>query len=362
MKKILLVLVLLVAAAIVYLLVAPTPVEPVAWSPKPAPSMSDGPYAVNDKLKPLERLAKGGGKGPEGIAVDAEGRVYTGYVDGRVMQFAADGSGARQLADTGGRPLGLVVNPAGGVLVADAHKGLVAIDAQGAVKVLSDSADGLRFGFTDDLSLDSAGNVYFSDASHKFGFGHHMEDIIEHGANGRLLKYDPATGQTTVLMKDLHFPNGVAVGPSDEYLLLNETSEYRVLRYWLKGEKAGTSDVFIDNLPGFPDNITFNGTDRFWVALAAPRDALLDKLAGSVTARKMVARLPPSVQPKPKHHGIALGLDLDGKLIANLQDASPGAFSPVTSVREAGPWLYFGSLTEDSIGRLPLKAAIPDAP
>jgi hypothetical protein len=251
----------------------------------------------------------------------------------------------------------------GGLLVADAHKGLLLIGADGAIKVLATEAGGVPFGFADDVDVEKQGkNIYFSDASSKFGFGHHMEDILEHGANGRLLRYDPSTQQTTVLMKGLHFANGVAVGPDDAYVLVNETAEYRVLRYWLKGEKAGTSEVFIDNLPGFPDNITFNGTNRFWLALAAPRDPLLDHMASDVFMRKVVARLPAAVQPKPKRHGIALGLDLNGKIIANLQHDGPGAFSPVTSVRESGPWLYFGSLMENAIGRLPLNQAIADAP
>jgi hypothetical protein len=77
--------------------------------------------------------------------------------------------------------------------------------------------------------------------------------------------------------------------------------------------------------------------------------------------RKLVSRLPAVLQPQPKRHGIALGLDLDGKVVANLQYAASDAYSPITSVREFGPWLYFGSLSEKSIGRMPLKVAIPDA-
>ena len=72
--------------------------------------------------------------------------------------------------------------------------------------------------------------------------------------------------------------------------LVNETGSYRTLRYWLKGEKAGTSDIFADNLPSFPDNITFNGKDRFWVAIYAPRTAIADTLAPSACARLSCAR------------------------------------------------------------------------
>ena len=360
MKKLLL---LVLIAAVLYLTLAPTKVEPVAWTAPPAPSTKEGSYAVNDKLKGVQRIAQIDAVGPESVVIDSAGVVYTGYVDGRVVRFAPDGGNGEVLANTGGRPLGVALAPGGGLFVADANRGLLQIDDKGGVKLLAEESDGLRFGFTDDLSTDSAGeHVYFSDASSKFGFGHHMEDIIEHGANGRLLRYDIATGKTTTLLNGLHFANGVAVGPNDEFVLVNETSEYRVMRYWLKGDKAGTAEPFIENLPGFPDNITFNGKDRFWLALAAPRDDLLDQMADKPFVRKMVARLPAAIQPKPKRHALALALDLNGKVVANLQDASEGAFSPVTSVREFGPWIYFGSLSETSLARLPLNQAFPDSP
>ena len=37
-----------------------------------------------------------------------------------------------------------------------------------------------------------------------------------------------------------------------------ETGRFRVRRYYLKGEKAGQTDILIDNLPGVPDNLRFN--------------------------------------------------------------------------------------------------------
>jgi sugar lactone lactonase YvrE len=363
MKRILLVVVVLVALIAGYLLLAPTPVEPVAWTPKPVPSASDGPYALNDKLKGIQRIAQIGVVGPEGIAIDAAGSIYAGYLDGRVARFRPDGSGYTFLGNTHGRPLGTAFGPDGGVVVADARKGLMFVSGGAEPQVLTNAADGVPFGFTDDLAVEKLGkNIYFSDASSKYGFGRHMEDILEHGANGRLLRYNNTSKETSVLLKGLHFANGVAVGPDDAYVLVNETSEYRVLRYWLKGDKAGTSEVFIDNLPCFPDNISYSGHGRFWLACAAPRDPLLDKLAGDVFMRKLISRLPAALQPKPKRHGIAIGLDLEGKVIANLQYAGADAYSPVTSVREFGPWLYFGSLTEKAIGRLPLRVAIAEAP
>lgn len=346
---------LLVTLFLAYLLAWPTGMDPVAWTPPKAPELA-GVYAANDKLKGIQRFVEGVGRGPEAVFVDDDRNVYTGYADGRVMTFSPNGA-VLHAFNTGGRPLGLTLAHDGGLVIADARKGLLHYRAE--LTELATAADGVPFGFIDDVArAESSDTVYFTDASHKWGHGKHMADLLEHGANGRLLEYDFATRKTRVLMSGLHFANGVAVGPEDAYVLVNETAEYRVLRYWLKGEKAGTHEVFIDNLPGFPDNITFNGSDRFWLAIFAPRDALLDSmLPGDAYLRTVIAKLPKFLQPKPKKHAFALGLDLDGRVVANLQYAGDDAYAPITSVREHGGLLYFGSLTYPAIGRLPLDQA-----
>jgi sugar lactone lactonase YvrE len=180
-----------------------------------------------------------------------------------------------------------------------------------------------------------------------------MADIVEHGGNGRLLKYEPLADEVTVLLDGLQFANGVAVGPDERYVLVNETGSYRVTRYWLAGDRAGTSDPFAVNLPGFPDNISFNGEDTFWLALYAPRNPALDFMADKPFLRKVVYRLPEALQPAPVKHAIVLGLNAEGEVIHNLQDASADAYAPITAVEQVGDALYFGSLSVPAIARMP---------
>ncbi len=292
-----------------------------------------------------------------------QGRLYTGFNDGRLARFEPDGGGYKLLANTGGRPFGVAIHPDGDVIVCDADRGLLKIDGRGEIDVLAASAEGVRFHFTNDLAIAKDGSkVYFTDSSSKFGVDQVMEDIVEHGGHGRFLVYDFKTGETRVLLKGLQYANGVALGPDETFALVNETGSYRILRYWLKGEKAGTSDVFADNLPGFPDNITYNGAGRFWVAIYAPRTPVADRLAPYPGARKVVARAL-LIMPAPvKAQAFALAFDVQGNLMANLQYDGSDAFYPVTSVREhPNGSLYFGSLSADSIGRIktpPLPAGI----
>lgn len=42
-------------------------------------------------------------------------------------------------------------------------------------------------------------------------------------------------------------------------------------RYWLQGPKQGTSEIFIDNLPGPPDGISkAQDGQTFWVTIYSP--------------------------------------------------------------------------------------------
>jgi sugar lactone lactonase YvrE len=271
MRKVIIFFLILLFALLAYLTFAPIDIEPVAWQPQPVPSSETGLYARNDYLKGIERLARGIGRGPEAIAFDSQGRLYTGFDDGRIARFEADSSAYNLIANTGGRPLGVFVHRDGSVIVCDAIKGLLKVDGAGQITVLSTIADGVPLRFADDLAVTKDGSkVYFTDASSKFGYGQSTEDIVEHAGHGRFLVYDFSSGKTDVLLNGMQFANGVALGPDETFALINETGSYRIVRYWLKGEKAGTSDIFADNLPGFPDNITFNGSDRFWLRSTRP--------------------------------------------------------------------------------------------
>ena len=352
MKGFLKLLGLLLLVAVAYLLAWPVPIDPVAWTPPPNPGLT-GKFAVNNELAAAERLAQGHGAGPEAVVVGPDGRIYTGYLDGRLSAIDPRSGKVEDLENTGGRPLGVSFDAAGRLFIADAVQGLMMLEPDGGeIRVLSNAANGQALGFVDDLDLDAQGNVYFSDASAKFGVHQVMESFFEHRGEGALLRYDPRTGKTAELAAGLHFPNGVALGPDDEYLLLTETAKYRVLKYWLKGDKAGSIETFIDNLPGFPDNITFNGRDTYWLALYGPRTADLDQLLPQPFLRKIIYRLPDAVQPAPAKHGIVIGLNLDGEVVANLQAQGPDSFAPVTSVRQHGEWLYLGSLSAPSIARV----------
>ncbi|MEX6502579.1 SMP-30/gluconolactonase/LRE family protein [Pseudomonas zhanjiangensis] len=353
MKKLLGLAVLAIGAGAAYLLLTPSPIDPLAWQAPPAPAMT-GVLEPNDTLMKAELLGRGQVHGPEDSAVDDQGRVYSGLHDGRIVRIDGDG-GLETFADTGGRPLGMDFDAAGRLIVADAYKGLLAIDPQGRIQVLSTEAEGVPFKFTDDLDIASDGTIYFSDASSRFEQPDYLLDLLEARPHGRLLSYDPASGETRVLLKDLYFANGVALSAAEDFVLVNETYRYRITRYWLKGDKAGSHEVFIDNLPGLPDNLQGDGAGTFWVALPSPRKADADFLHRHPWLKAQLAKLPRALWPKAIPYGLVVALNEQGEIVRSLHDTSGSHLRMITSAKPVGDYLYLGSLDNDRIGKLQIR-------
>src|SRR2546422_6093371 len=201
-------LIAIIALLIGYLLVWPVPINPAAWTPTPAPELT-GVYAQNSELARIERL-RVDAFAPEDVAIDTQDRIYCGTEDGRIFRFQPDGTRPEVFANTGGRPLGLIFDHDGNLIVADANKGLLSISSNGTISVLTTEAEGIPFRCTNDLDVAMDGTIYFTDASYKYSLAHLKDDLLEHQANGRFMAYDPRTKQTRVLLKDFYFANGVA--------------------------------------------------------------------------------------------------------------------------------------------------------
>lgn len=342
-----------IVAAFAAVLAINSPIDAAAYQPPGAMPMS-GALAPNDALTHATRLAEGKVIGPEDIERDAQGRLYTGTHDGRIVRLLADGS-LETFATTGGRPLGLRFDAGGNLIVADAWKGLLSIDPKGQIRTLTTEADGKPFRFTNALEIASDGRIYFTDSS-RFHQPDWMLDAFEAKPWGRLLRYDPATLSTEVIMQNLNFPNGVALSQDEDFLIVNETFRYRILRLWLKGPQAGTQDTLIDQLPGFPDGVCSNHNGEFWVAIPTIRNELLDTIHPHPWLKNLVAALPKSLSPKPQPYGLIIGINEEGKITRSLHDPSGATVSQVTSVRDFGDVLVMGNLEQRYLASLPRPA------
>ncbi len=350
MKTLLLAVFFLLSSVLAFLVAVPGPVSALAWNPPEAPRLI-GALQPNEQLKQAQLIATGQVYGPEDIAIDKQGRIYGGTQDGKIIRVRQNGK-VETFVKTGGRPLGLHFDAQQNLIVADAFMGLLSINQRGDITRLTDEAAGTPFAFTNDLDIASDGTIYFSDASTEFDQAHYKLDLFNNRPNGRLLSYQPATGKTTVLLDNLYFANGVALSKNEDFVLVNETWRYRIVRYWLKGEHAGTKDVFIDNLPGFPDGISSNRQGTFWLALPTVRNQQMDKIHPYPALLNLSARLPDALHPQPAPYGLVLALNEKGDVVQSLHDTDGKHIKQVTSVEEYQGAIYLGTLDNDRIGRL----------
>ena len=324
--------------------------ETVAWTP-PKDSGLTGSFASNTHLAAARRLPVPG-QGPEDVAVDEGGRLIYGLAEGRVMSAAPDGSDHRLIADTGGRPLGIEIHPDGRIVVCDARLGLLAVAGEN-FEVLAGSFEGVPLVFTNNAAIGDDGSIYFTVTSTRFGLEHFRADLLEHSNTGRLFRRHP-DGSLELLIDGLSFANGVALSSNGTGVFVAETGEYRINRHHLTGPRAGTTDVFVDNLPGVPDNLSSNRRGTIWAGMFTPRNKPLDLLLPRPRLRELVARLPENLQPQPARHGFVVGFDeATGAVTHNLQDPA-GGYAPITSAREHEGHLWLGSLTEPALATISL--------
>lgn len=345
------------AVALLYLLFWPVPVDPVAWEPPPNRGLVD-PFEPNDRLRAARPLDLAPHSGPEDVAGGPDGYLYAPTDGGEIIRLRPDGRDIQVFAHVGGRPLGLEFDQDRNLLIANAISGVQRVDSAGRVELILAEIAGEPLVYADDLAVASDGRIFVTQATSKFSpaewggtYAGSLLDILEHGGHGSVIEYDPATGNARRIMRGLDFANGIAVSEDQDFLLVNETGHYRVWRYWLAGPQAGSAEVILENLPGFPDNINNGLNGRFWIGLVAPRNPLLDALAPYPFVRKIIQRLPSAFRPTAARSSHVIGIDGNGVVLMNLMDTA-ASVPALTGVYEDAGRLYLTTLFGQVLPRL----------
>ncbi|MCL7029725.1 hypothetical protein MKW94_003281 [Papaver nudicaule] len=310
-------------------------------------------------LEASHRIGEGHLPGPEDLAYDSEtGFIYTGCNDGWIRRVKLTDSGLDLKVEdwiyVGGRPLGIAFGPNKQLIIAESGKGLMKVTKEGKVELLTDEAEGLKFRLTDGVDVAGDGVIYFTDASSKYSLDDHMLDVLEGRPYGRLMSYDGtnSANSTKVLARDLYFANGVAVSPENDAVVYCETPLRRCSKYYIKGEKEGSVDIFVDNLPGYPDNIRYDGEGQYWIGLVTGKTLSWDVMLRYPSIRKTTAMLSRFVNiPQTLKDGGVVAVNLNGEITGLYTDV---ALASVTVGIKIGDHLYYGSLVKTYISRLDL--------
>jgi sugar lactone lactonase YvrE len=298
-----------------------------------------------------------GGPGPEDVLVDAWGRVYAGLDDGRIVRVAGVGAPVETVAQVPGRPLGLEFLGDDELLVCASQAGLLAVSLDSQhVRILTDEVEGRPLRAVNNAAVAGDGTIYFTDSSQRYPVPQWRADIVQRTRSGRLFRRAP-DGAVTELLGGLEFANGVALARDESYVAVAETGTCRLHRVWLRGERAGTSELFVDLLSGYPDNISLGSDRRIWVAVASPRTpqlARVQALPGPV--RTLATKVPARLQPKGDRTVSVVAVDDDGRVVHEICGEIDG-FWFLTAVRERDGRLWLGSLEGSAIATLAVGAA-----
>jgi sugar lactone lactonase YvrE len=326
------------------------PVDPVRWQPPPIDPLPDFPPAELTVV-PVP------GNAPEDVVVDADGQIWAGVDDGRIVRISPDGQTA-VVGDTGGRrPLGLAVALDGRLLVCTSPGGLLAMDTgSGKFETLVEEVDGRRLQFCSNVIEMPDGTMYFTESTSAFTYAHFKGAILEARGRGSLFRRDP-DGTVLTVVPGLYFANGVTPTADGSALVFAETQGRRLSKYWLTGPQAGTVTPLAVNLPGHPDNISTGTDGRIWVAIVSPVNAAADALAPRLPAlRKLLWKLPDRLQPQIKPEVWAVAFDPDsGEAVAGLRTEHP-SFGMVTGLVEAGDRLWMGCIGFPAVAWAELSA------
>jgi sugar lactone lactonase YvrE len=345
----------LLTLIILYLLLWPIAIDPVAWQAPVDRGFID-PFAPNDQLKTASGIHLGNFEGPEDATVGAGQHIYVTTYNGVILKIR--NRGVSEFANVGGRPLGIIADSDGSLLIANAYRGIQRVSPSGEVASILSDINGEPLIYANSLTIAPDGTIFFSNSSNKFGaqeFGGTYEaaviDLLEHGGHGHVYAYDPQTGVVDEIIDDLNFANGIAISEDGSYLLVAETGSYRILKHWISGDNAGTTDVLMDNLPAFPDNIKRGKNGRFWIGFASPRNAAMDKLSDKPLLRKVVQRLPASLRPSTQPYSQVIAINGDGKVLMSMRDIE-ARFPTLTGVIETHDTLYLTTLFGNQLPRL----------
>ena len=334
-------------------------------------TQAPSPYALNDRLRNVEQIGLDKIDGPEDVILDEDDHIYTGNRTGDIIRFFAPDYKKQEIfAHIGGRPLGMAFAEDGSLLCCVGGMGLYRVTREREVEKLTDETnrswfsiiDDSRLKLADDLDIAPDGRVFFSEATIRYEMHDWPVDCLESRGNGRIVCFDPNTGVTRTVLKNLVFPNGICMTHDGQSFLFAETWSCRISRYYFDGPKAGTVEPVIPDLPGYPDNINRASDGTYWLALIGIRSPSLDlalKMPGF--RKRMARRIAPDEWIFPNiNSGCIVRFDEQGQILETLWDLGGENHPMITSMREHKGNLFIGGIFNNRIGKLKLDGADPE--
>ena len=338
-------------------------IEPLVWNPKSKP-LFEGTTKLNNELTDIDKIELNGWVGAEDIVFDSIGNLYCGvhkavndFSDGKILKITPEGK-IEIFYDAGSWVAGLHFDNHHNLIALSHRQGLISINPQKEVTVLINKDNkGRSFLIPNGLDMDTEQNIYFTNTSSQnpYSIKHGRKLILEMKPDGGLYRYNLKTKELNTLIEGTYFGNGVVVSKDETYLLMVETTKYRIVRYWIKGENAGKTEIFIDNLHGFPNGISIRHDGTFWLGFTTKRNDALDKIHPKPGMKKLVYSLPIWLQPQQDKFGMVMHISESGEILNSFFDPTGNELPEAGSVKEQNGFLYVGGDNLPYIGKYKIK-------
>jgi gluconolactonase len=181
-----------------------------------------------------------GFKFTEGPIGDTEGNVYfTDIPNEKINKIDASGQ-LSVFRDKSNFANGLMLNAKGEIVACEMAGAVVALSKDGKERrLIADKHDGQRFNAPNDLVIDKAGGVYFTDPAFRAPMP------LPQGKT--CVYYVDAEGKVTRLIDDLPNPNGVRLSPDEKTLYVFPSGQKQMMSYPVEAPgKIGKGKVFCE--------------------------------------------------------------------------------------------------------------------
>lgn len=224
----------------------------------------------------------------EGPAFSPRGfLLFSDIPNNRIIRVEADGAVSDFLKPSG-KANGLVFDAAGHLYACqgEARRVVRISGVDGKIEVLADKFDGKLLNSPNDLALDTAGGLYFTDP--RYG----MSDGVEQPVMG--VYYISSEGKLTRVIDALQRPNGILVSSDGQRLYVAEPNKRELWQFRLEaagkpvdGKVIFTGDEQLDG--GGPDGMCLDAGGRIYATY---------KSVVALTAEgKLIGRIPVPEQP-----------------------------------------------------------------
>lgn len=174
----------------------------------------------------------------EGPAADAAGNVcFTDIPPSKILRVDTEGR-LSVFREQSNHTNGLMFTGSGELIGCEMEGRVVAMDAAGKVtRVIAAEFEGRRFNAPNDLVVDRAGGVYFTDPHFR------APQPLPQGVTA--VYYAAADGRVSRLVSDLSAPNGVILSPDEQTLYVVPSLQAEMMAYPVLGPgRLGPGRVF----------------------------------------------------------------------------------------------------------------------